>query len=88
MYIGTRIRVHTHTHTLLRFKRTHKLVIFIVMTGLCSVPDWRGEAFQKEMHRLEHNLPQAGSTHTVQSTHTEFGILSLSLVLKKKKKRF
>lgn len=31
-----------HTHTLLRFKRTYKRVTFIVMTGLCSVPDWRG----------------------------------------------
>lgn len=44
MYIGTRIE---YIHTLLRFKRAHKLVTFIVMTGLCSVPDWRGERLFK-----------------------------------------
>lgn len=42
MYIGTRIE-YIHTHTLLRFKHTHKSVTFTVMTGLISIPDWRVE---------------------------------------------
>lgn len=37
-----------HTHALSRFKRTYKLVTFIVMTGLCSLPDWRESERERE----------------------------------------
>lgn len=87
VYVQRYTRVHTHT--LLRFKRTYKLDTFIVMTGLCSLPDWRGrEAFQKEMHRLE-NLTQHATArlYTQFRTHTEFGVVLRVWSLKKQKKQ-
>lgn len=81
-----------HTHALSRFKHTYKLVTFIVMTGLCSLPDWRereGEAFQKEMHRLENlnTTCHSQALHTQFRTHTEFGVVLRVWSLKKKERK-
>lgn len=69
MYIGTRIE---YIHTLLRLKHTYKQVTCIVMTGLCSIPDWRGKRLFKTKcidWKIQHNMPQAGSTHSSKYTH-------------------
>lgn len=62
-------RVHTHSWGL-----TQRRVTFILITGLCSVPDWKREAFQKEMHRLE-NCTQ----YSTRGIYTQFKVHTLNL---------
>lgn len=70
MYIGTRIE---YIHTLLRLKHTYKQVTCIVMTGLASIPDWRGKRlFKTKCIDLENSTQYATSrlyTHSSKYTH-------------------
>lgn len=84
MYIRYTNRVRTHT--LLRFKHAHKWVTFIVMTGLRSVPDLKGERLFKRKCIDWNNVTQYATsrlyTHSSKYTHWIWSS-SARLVLKK-----